>query len=60
MTTGMGPSEDEGGEAPCFAIAAVLRDDTQRWQERRRLARELAHLRAEAGMEGGQTAEPLS
>jgi PAS domain S-box-containing protein len=31
------------------AIAAVLRDDTARWEERRRLHRELADLRATTG-----------
>ena len=34
-----------GAERP-YAIAAVLRDDTQRWQERKQLHDELAHLRA--------------
>ena len=29
-----------------FAIAAVIRDDTQRWQERRQLKAEIADLRA--------------
>lgn len=37
--------------APC-AIAAVLRDDTDRWQERRRLRDELADLRAAADAAG--------
>jgi PAS domain S-box-containing protein len=32
------------GEAQPFAIAAVLRDDTQRWQERRQLRDEVARL----------------
>jgi hypothetical protein len=31
------------------AIAAVLRDDTERWQERRRLRSEVARLQAIAG-----------
>jgi hypothetical protein len=31
------------------AIAAVLRDDTARWEERRRLHRELAEIRATTG-----------
>jgi PAS domain S-box-containing protein len=35
-----------GGEAP-VAIAAVIRDDTERWLERRRLKAELAALRAD-------------
>lgn len=33
------------GEDRPSAIAAVLRDDTERWQERRRLTQELARLR---------------
>lgn len=41
---------------PC-AIAAVLRDDTQRWQERRRIKQELTELKADRGTGGGQTAE---
>lgn len=48
-----------GDAHPC-AIAAVLRDETQRWQERRQMARELAQLRAGAGIDRRQTAEPLS
>jgi PAS domain S-box-containing protein len=32
-----------------YAIAAVVRDDTERWQERRRLREELATLRAQPG-----------
>lgn len=36
----------DGESAPC-AIAAVVRDDTERWQERRRLREELASLRGE-------------
>lgn len=48
------------GEARPCAIAAVLRDDTQSWQERRRMERELAQLRPDAGIDGRQTAEPLS
>ena len=35
-----------GGTAP-RAIAAVVRDDTARWHERRRLRAELAHLRGD-------------
>lgn len=35
------------GETLPHAIAAVLRDDTERWQERRRLRQELAALRAD-------------
>lgn len=35
----------EEGEARPSAIAAVLRDDTQRWQERRRLRDELASFK---------------
>jgi PAS domain S-box-containing protein len=34
------------GDARLRAIAAVLRDDTARWQERRRLQKELTDLRA--------------
>lgn len=34
------------GETRPFAIAAVVRDDTERWQERRQLNDELARLRA--------------
>lgn len=37
------------GEQAPYAIAAVVRDDTERWQERRRLRDELAALRAGAG-----------
>jgi PAS domain S-box-containing protein len=36
-----------GSTAP-RAIAAVVRDDTARWHERRRLRAELAHLRGDA------------
>lgn len=36
------------GQTVPYAIAAVLRDDTERWQERRRLRDELAGLRASA------------
>jgi PAS domain S-box-containing protein len=36
------------GDTKPRAIAAVLRDDTERWQERRRLRSELAHLRGDA------------
>src|SRR4051812_15493834 len=35
------------GESSPFAIAAVLRDDTERWQERRRLRDQLAQLETE-------------
>lgn len=35
------------GEPHPFAIAAVLRDDTERWQERRQLKDELARLHPE-------------
>ena len=35
----------EGARRP-FAIAAVIRDDTERWQERKRLRAENAELRA--------------
>lgn len=38
-----------------YAIAAVLRDDTERWQERRRLRAELATLRKG---ESSSTTEP--
>ncbi len=48
------------GEALPCAIAAVLRDDTQRWQERRQMAQELAQLRAEARIDSRQTAERLT
>ena len=34
----------DGG--PVLGIAALIRDDTERWQERRRLNEELDHLRA--------------
>lgn len=39
--------DDAGG--PPSAIAAVLRDDTERWQERRRLRAEVAALRTRGG-----------
>lgn len=32
-----------------YAIAAVMRDETERWQERRRLREELAEARAQSG-----------
>ena len=38
------------GDRP-VAIAAVLRDDTQRWQERRRMRDEIAILRSQASAE---------
>lgn len=38
----------EGARRP-YAIAAVIRDDTQRWQERRQLRAEIADLRAASG-----------
>jgi hypothetical protein len=37
-----------GADAP-YAIVAVMRDETQRWQERRRLREELAEARAQVG-----------
>ncbi len=37
----------EGADPAPVAIAAVIRDDTERWQERRRLRAEIAALRAE-------------
>ena len=37
-----------GADRP-HAIAAVVRDETERWQERRRLTEELARLRSGAG-----------
>ena len=39
-----------GTEAP-FAIAALLRDDTERWQERRELRRRLAELERDVSAE---------
>jgi len=39
---------DPGSTRPS-AIAAVIRDDTERWQERRRLRAELARLQEAAG-----------
>ncbi|MGQ0618044.1 MAG: PAS domain S-box protein [Acidimicrobiia bacterium] len=36
------------GERLPVGIAAVVRDDTERWQERRRLSDEIAALRADA------------
>lgn len=49
----------KGADAP-HAVAAVMRDDTERWQERRRLRAELAALREPPGERpadgGGQPA----
>ena len=36
----------EPGETQPYAIAAVIRDDTERWQERRKMRQELESLRA--------------
>jgi len=41
------------GESKPFAIAAVLRDDTARWQERRELRAELNKLKQESGPQSG-------
>lgn len=46
---------EPGREEP-VAVAALLRDDTERWQERRRLGVELAALRKASG--SGQHHEP--
>ena len=47
---------EDGNEQPS-AIAAVLRDDTERFQERRRLRDELAALRAGEDPQDGATGE---
>ena len=41
-----------GSDGEVWAIAAVLRDDTTRWQERRAMRRELAQLRSAADEPG--------
>lgn len=41
------------GEALPYAIAAVLRDDTDRWQERKQLRDEVAALRADLAPHSG-------
>lgn len=40
----------EPGETQPSAIVAVIRDDTERWQERRRLRDEVAELKARVGV----------
>ena len=41
----------EPGQSPPNAIAAVVRDDTERWQERRQLRDELTSLQASTAHE---------
>jgi PAS domain S-box-containing protein len=48
------------GAAQPYAIAAVLRDDTERWQERRRLRTEVAALRECQPADGTVASEPDS
>jgi hypothetical protein len=43
FTVSLVRASDDG---PVLAIAALIRDDTERWQERRRLVEELDKLRA--------------
>ena len=54
VTLVRGPAGPED-ESPT-AIAAVLRDDTERWQERRQMREEMARMRAESG-ESAESAE---
>ena len=50
----------KAGETRPYAIAAVMRDDTERWQERRRLRDEVAELKARtaAAIDAERTAGP--